>query len=416
MCILLVLLLATLGVQGVSHDKVASNRAQKLRAKLGANDKVKVKTNTIATSSRALKRGLMSSPASSQQALPTSLIQAKSTVATKTTTTQKDDPTTSMADMSNWATSPTEVTATPLVDQPTGELPDDATPAQILQAYDDVSLRVGDLESGQRDAVWNRADIASAQDQAVRIIKSAQDSVSTEQTQQAAMLSTIEVSADKKDVKADSDSDKDAAEAEAESETEVEVEDDPCCTNADDGVARATSDANKKSLSDMQAQVTALTAQLTQAIAPPNVDPEAFNQENAAVLANIGAGTTGDGTTGGGGTGTGGDFGATGTPAQCNTHLNQNTLVGDPNIWNDVAQAQQDALNKLIQQVSPSFTTGMATDQKTLDASDQLVTDDAAQDKNFKSQLATSCSESTCDISASGGLIVEADTPDPILS
>jgi len=273
---------------------------------------------------------------------------------------------------------------------------------------------VDDLESGQRDAVWNRADIASAQDQAVRIIKSAQDSVSTEQAQQAAMLATIEVSADKKDVKK-ADSEKDAADAEA--ETEVEVEDDPCCTNANDGVARATSAANKQSLTTMQAEVTKLTSQLTQAIAPPSVDPQAFNQENAAVLAQSGADTTGYGTTGGGGaTGTGADFGATGSPAQCNTHLNQNTLVGDPNIWQDVAKAQQDALNKLIQQVSPSFTTGMATDQKTLDATDQLITNDAAQDKNFKSQLATSCSESTCDISASGGLIVEADTPDPILS
>jgi len=119
------------------------------------------------------------------------------------------------------------------------------------------------------------------------------------------------------------------------------------------------------------------------------------------------------GTTGATNTNTGasGVATSTGSAAQCNTHLNKDTLTGDPNIWKEEAQAKQDALNKLLQQVSPQFTTGMPTDQATFDKTTQLVTDTDAKHTDFKTQLATSCSEATCDLGASGGLVVTADTP-----
>jgi len=316
--------------------------------------------------------------------------------------------------------------------------------ANILQQYTDVESRVDDLEFGRRDPVAD--DIAAAQARALHMIQAAQESVAAEQAQQAAAnsnsnsqleLSENKVETEKQTVKQTADDvaqqteteddagrsatqqttqTQDAQTMDAQTTTEADADDTTntqapgdtgaCCSNADDAPARAGTVENSKSISDLKAQVDALTAQVTKAIAPPSVEPTAMNQENSAVISQQTSSAAGSASTG-----TVSPATSTGSAAECNTHLNQATLTGDPNIWKEETAAKHAALAGLLTQLQPQLTPKMATDPKTLTTIRNDIADNDATHKNFKNQLAASCSEATCDVGASGSLVVTPDTP-----
>jgi len=180
-----------------------------------------------------------------------------------------------------------------------------------------------------------------------------------------------------------------------------------CCSDATDAVARAGVVSTKQSLTDLQGEMARLTQQLNDKTSV-SASTTALAQENAVQNAIFGAEISTGTSSGSVGAGS---SNSSDTAANCNGHININTASGDKDIWREEHDAQQKQLLDLWKQVAPQIKPTFVTDSKTLSDSQQLSDDIQSKHDDFKDTLTKDCADSTCALGASGGMLVEADTP-----